>query len=113
MGPEEVRGEGCDVGSVCQGRKGVMDCGIAVCCPANCTEACAVSCQERDSRLHARCSCAEELVLDLPDLGIQVPSAGSIAILVSMFVLMGCGLAVVVIQRRQHTQAVRLPEDVL
>merc|ERR1719195_1353261 len=108
--PEEVVGDGCDVGSVCQGRKGVMDCGIAVCCPANCTEVCAVSCQERGSRLHARCSCAERNVLDLAHLGLQVPSAGSTAILVSMFVLMG---VVVVIQRQHYTRAVRLPEEFL
>merc|ERR1719221_347634 len=102
--PEEVVGDGCEVGSGCQGRKGVMDCGIAVCCPANCTEACAVSCQERGSRLHAQCSCAEHNVLDLAHLGIQVPSARGVASLVSMLVLMG---VFVVIQRRHYTRAVR------
>lgn len=101
--PQEVRSDGCDVGPVCEGRSGAADCGVAICCPANCTTGCSVSCSQQGAKLHASCACSETLLVVR-----ALPDAVPIAALALMVLV-----TVAALTQRHRKRSVNPPEHLL
>jgi hypothetical protein len=60
-----VVNNGCETGDACTGRQAAHVGGMVFCCKAGCGRSCAVSASSVNGDIHAACSCAATLQVDM------------------------------------------------